>query len=151
MQRRPLKGWLKKLAHGLALIAGWLLFFGFWWHVLTTQSISHREIVLLIAGSLILFPLLTLYWVLHNRAIYKAKGPRRQVRVVAEHYPCDWEGRNMLGEWSVLKSARSIVVMVDSENKVYQGTPSLASGPRSAVPDPSLSWSIPSKRSIGDN
>jgi hypothetical protein len=104
----------------LALIAGWLLFFGFWWHVLTTQSISHREIVLLIAGSLILFPLLTLYWVLHNRAIFKVKGPRRQVRVVEEQYSRDWEGRNMVGEWSALRAARSIVVLVDSENKVYR-------------------------------
>jgi len=149
MQRRPLKGWLKKLAHGLALIAGWLLFFGFWWHVLTTQSISHREIVMLIAGSLILFPLLTLYWVLHNRAIYKAKGPRRQVRVVEEQYSRDWEGRSMVGEWSVLRNARTILVLIGSENKVFQGTTSWA-GPLSEVPDPSLSWSIPRNRSSGD-
>lgn len=120
MQRRPLKGWLRKLVHGLALIAGWLLFFGFWWHVLTTQSFSRQEITLLIVGSLIVLPAVTLYWVLHNRAIYKSKGPRRQVRVVEESYPHDWEGRQTVADWAVLKDARSILVRVESEQKVYE-------------------------------
>lgn len=120
MRRRPLKGWFKKLAHALALILGWLLFFWFWWHVLATQEIYGPELALLLLGSAAVFPALTLYWVLHNRRIYRAKGPRRQPRIVDEHYPQDWEGRRVVADWPSLVSARSITIQVEPETKVYQ-------------------------------
>lgn len=120
MQRRPLGSWLKKLAHGLVLILGWLIFFGFWWYVLATQDIYRPELLLLLAGSVLAFPLVTLYWVLHNRRIYRAKGPRRQLRSVAEDYFRDWEGRTVRADWARLQSARSITIRVESEDKVYR-------------------------------
>ncbi len=120
MHRKPLTGWLKRLAHVVALLAGWLLFGWFWWHVLATQEIYRPGLILLLAGSAIIFPVVTLFWVKHNRRIYRAKGPRRRIRAVTEQYAHDWEGRAIVSDWSALRHARSIVVRLDAESKVYQ-------------------------------
>lgn len=120
IQRPPLKGVGRRLLHALLLLAGWMLFFWFWWHVVTTQEIDSRQVMLLIGGAVLLLPLLTLMWVLHNRNIFKLKGPRTCVRVVQEDYRADWEGRAVHADWAGLKSARVVTIEVDESGKHYR-------------------------------
>lgn len=119
MRRQPLpKAW-QKLLHLLLNLLGWVLFVGFWWHVLTTQEIDPRSILILIVGSLLVLPMVTLIWVLHNRGIHLRKGPRTSVRQVEELYAADWEGRRVHADWPVLKQARVVTISVDETGKHF--------------------------------
>lgn len=119
MRRQPLpKAWQKPLHLGLNLF-GWLLFMWFWWHVLTTQEVNPRTVSLLIMGSLLVLPFVTLAWVIHNRGIYLRKGPRTTVRQVEEQYDADWEGRVVHADWDALRQARSITISIDDKSKHF--------------------------------
>jgi hypothetical protein len=120
MRRAPLSGWFRRLVHVISLIAGWALFGWFWWHVIATQSFDHRLLVWLIGGSLVLLPLVTVIWVLHNVAIFRAKGPRRQVRERELQYPQDWMGRRVEADWPALRAAQAINIRLDNGTKQYR-------------------------------
>lgn len=120
MRRQPLpKAWQKPL-HLVLVVAGWALFAWFWWHVLATQRINPHDIAILIAGSLLFLPILTLAWVLHNRNIYRLKGPRTTVRQIAETYAKDWEGKQVHASWADLKTVRIVNIDVDESGKHYR-------------------------------
>jgi hypothetical protein len=77
-------------------------------------------------------PALTLYWVWHNRSIYRRKGPRRGVPAVDESYLRDWNGRTVEADWPMLRHARSITVQLHDERKHYAlGAAALTRGARS--------------------
>jgi hypothetical protein len=121
MQRKPLPRLWQKPVHALLILLGWLVFAGFWWHVLATQRIDPRDVFLLIAGSLLIVPAVTLSWVVHNRNIHRRKGPRTRVRQVEEAYAQDWAGSPIHADWAALKRARVVTIQVDGAGKHFRG------------------------------
>ncbi len=122
MQHSPrpvLSGPLHVAAHVAIVLVGWLLFAGFWWLVLQQGPHSLAPIVWLIGGTLVLVPVATLYWVLHNRGIYARKGPRRQVHVVETAYSTDWAGRQVHADFASLQRAARIVIDSDAADKHF--------------------------------
>lgn len=113
------RGIWNTLGQALVVALGWIGFVGLWWLV-AQRPWEVRGLVWLIGGSLVVLPLITLYWVWHNRSIYRRKGPRRAVAMVDESYARDWNGRAVQADWPMLRHARSITVQVGDEAKHYQ-------------------------------
>lgn len=119
MCRKPLSGWVRRLAHVFVLTTGWALFVFSWWRVLTTQNVSYPVLGWLIVGALLLIPLVTLFWVRHNIEIFQRKRPRLRVRGADERYQRDWEGRTINAAWREVRRAQEIQIALDAERKNY--------------------------------
>lgn len=113
------RGFWHRLGQALVVALGWIGFF-WMWLLVAERPWEVRGLVWLIGGSLVVVPLITLYWVWHNRSIYRRKGPRRATAVVNESYLRDWNGREVQADWPMLRHARSITVHVGDEGKRYQ-------------------------------
>ena len=122
-QRPALSGPLQVAWHVFLVLFGWGLFGGFWWTVLQQETSSLSNIVWLVACALVLLPVITLYWVLHNRGIYDRKGPRRHVHVVETKYAQDWAGRPVRAEFDQLKQARLITIHSTADEKHFHASP----------------------------
>jgi hypothetical protein len=112
------RGFWHALGQALVVALGWVGFVWLWWLV-AQRPWEVRGLVWLIAGSLVVLPLVTLYWVWHNRSIYRRKGPRRAGAAVDESYLRDWNGRAVQADWPMLRHARSITVQLHDEQKHY--------------------------------
>lgn len=122
--RRPaLSGPLQVAWHIILVVFGWVLFGGFWWAVLQQESNSLSNIVWLVAGALVLLPVITLYWVMHNRGIYDRKGPRRHVQVVEAPYAQDWAGRPVQADFDQLRQASLITILSTADEKHFLAPP----------------------------
>lgn len=119
-QRPALSGPLHVIWHIILVVLGWSLFCGLWWIVLQQTSNSLSSIIWLFSGALILLPIITLFWIRHNRGIYAHKGPRRHVQVVETRYEQDWMGRAIQANFDQLKQARSITILSNSEEKCFR-------------------------------
>ena len=119
-QRPALSGALHVVAHVLLVACGWLLFAGFWWLVMAQESHAVSNIIWLLASALVLLPIVTLYWVLHNRGIYARKGPRRQVQVFEKAYTHDWTGRAVHAMFDQLRQAPRIIIHSSQDEKHFQ-------------------------------
>jgi hypothetical protein len=127
----PLRGWPQRLLHLAALAVGWGLFF--WaWHDVLDQHWETEFLTWLVTGSLVVLPLLTTAWVLHNVGIHRRKGPRTGVRKVDETYRHDWNGREVAADFAALARASVVVIDVDGKRKVY----------RAAGAVPTVAWSV---------
>jgi hypothetical protein len=115
----PLRSWPQRLAHLAALVIGWALFFWGWYDVLG-QHWDTTALIWLIVGSLVLLPLMTIAWVLHNVGIHRRKGPRTGVRKVDETYRHDWNGREIAADFAALAHAGVVVIDVEGKRKVYR-------------------------------
>jgi hypothetical protein len=124
-QRPALSGRLHVFGHGILVVLGWAIFCGFWWVTLLRQPHFPDELGLLMAGALLLGPLVTLYWVLHNRGIYARKGPRRQVQTMTESYTHDWAGRPVRAQFQTLRQCSVIVVRSTQQDKLFQSASDL--------------------------
>lgn len=107
------------LGQALVIGFGWVSF-GWMWLLVVQRPWEVHGLVWLIGASLIVLPVVTLYWVWHNRSIHRRKGPRRAVAVVNEHYLHDWSGRAVQADWPMLRLARSITVHIGDDSKSYQ-------------------------------
>jgi hypothetical protein len=125
-----LSGWPQRLLHLAALVAGWGLFVWGWYDVLG-QPWDTRTLTWLVVGSVIVFPVMTTAWVLHNVGIHRRKGPRTSVRPVDESYRADWNGREVGADPAALAGASIVVIDIQGERKHY----------RPAGTDP-LRWTI---------
>lgn len=115
----PLRGWPQRLLHLAALAVGWGLFF--WaWHDVLGQHWETRFLTWLVTGSLVILPLLTTAWVLHNVGIHRRKGPRTGLRKVEETYRHDWNGREVAADFAALARSSVVVIDVEGERKVYR-------------------------------
>jgi hypothetical protein len=108
----------RRLGQALVVALGWIGFV-WMWILVAQRPWEVRNLVWLIGASLVLLPLVTFYWVWHNRAIYRRKGPRRGVASVDESYVRDWNGRHVQADWPVLRHARSVTVQLQGEAKQY--------------------------------
>ena len=122
-QRPTLSGPMQVAWHVILVMFGWVLFGGFWWAVLQQESNSLSNIVWLLASALVVLPLVTLYWVLHNRGIYDRKGPRRQVQVVETAYAQDWAGRPVRADFDQLRRAQTITIHSTADEKHFLASP----------------------------
>lgn len=115
---------LRTLLHLLLLVAGWAGFVWMWLLVATRPWESDR-LLWLILGALVLVPLATGLWVVHNRSLYRRKGERRAVPVVDKPYRRDWRGRPVLADWAAMAVSPVVTIVVDEDGrKRYRGVES---------------------------
>lgn len=115
----PLRGWPQRLLHFAALAVGWGLFSWGWYDVLG-QHWETEFLKWLVTGSVVILPLVTIAWVLHNVGIHRRKGPRTGTRKVDEAYRHDWNGREISADFAALARASVVVIDVEGKRKVYR-------------------------------
>jgi hypothetical protein len=124
MRRERLASWPIKFVHAIALLAGWALFF-YWWYEVAIQDWNRTLVALIIFVTLIVAPVITVGWVAHNISLFRRKGPRLGAPKVSLDYPRDWNGRTIDADWDRMREARLVEVSVDGDRKVYTpGDPS---------------------------
>jgi hypothetical protein len=127
MQRETLRSGWQRLLHLVGLAAGWILFV-YWWYLVAINDWDETDVALIILVTLVVSPALTIGWVLHNRGIFRRKGPRMHQPQVALVYAVDWNGRAVQADWAALADAAVVAVTVDGPRKLY-----LAEVPAAAV------------------
>ncbi len=109
----------RQIAHAVLLLAGWAVFFGFWWKVLR-RPVSFDPLFVVIPLIIIVVPTVTFYWILHNVHLYRRRDARRSAAGAPERYDRDWYGRQVMADWEKLRGAHDIVVEVTGDNKRYE-------------------------------
>jgi hypothetical protein len=99
----------------VAIAVGWPAFAWSWWRVVQTHSTPTAAAVAMPFALAALTAIVTVWWVRHNRAIYRRKGPRRAVPVAAFPYLQDRRRRPLALDRQTLGYAREIVVSVDAD------------------------------------
>lgn len=107
------------VSHGLMIVAGWVLFFWGWQRVLD-RGADFSELRWLVFGAMVVVPVVTVSWILHNRGIHRRKGPRRRVPAAALDYRVDFHGREVVAEFRALASAQRIDIELDGALKRYR-------------------------------
>ena len=79
--------------------------------------LSARRVLVL--AALVVVPVLTLSWVLHNVGIYRRRGARRAVTPVNWSYDADFNGRRVAADWPDLTLARRVDVVIDGDTKRF--------------------------------
>lgn len=116
MTGRPV--WRRRVAHGVVIVLGWLLFAWSWQRV-TADRPEIGELFWLLVAALMVVPVLTLSWVAHNVGIYRRKGPRRSVTPVSPQFERDFNGRRICADWAPLQHSRRIRIVVDEQHKRF--------------------------------
>lgn len=119
MRAASLSGWPQRLLHTAVVLAGWGLFVWGWYEVLGRPWDS-RALWWLIVGCLIVLPLVTIAWTLHNIGIHRRKGPRQGRPQIELSYAQDWNGREVVADWSALADARVVSIETNGNRKVYR-------------------------------
>jgi hypothetical protein len=113
-----LKGWRERVLHLAALAVGWAMFFWGWYDV-SGQPWDTTVLKWLLGGSLVILPLFTIAWILHNVGIHRRKGPRTRLREVDDSYLHDWNGREICADLTTVRSAPIVVIRIEGGRKVY--------------------------------
>jgi hypothetical protein len=117
---KPLPFW-QRVLHGIVLLLGWACYLAFVLYVIMHASLD--EIRFLFSFVLICFiciPMLTLFWIKHNRRIFQKKGPRKQFQQVKESYDVDWLNVPVIADWDSLKEAKKISIIVGDNSKRFE-------------------------------
>ena len=130
--RARLPALLLKLAHLMGVVVGWVGFVWLWLLV-AARPWDSQGLVWLILGSLLVAPLLTGAWVLHNRSLHRRKGERQAVAAADMGYSRDWHGRTVQADWDTLRHSRLVLVRVDGERKIFEGSLIAGSEPAAAA------------------
>lgn len=77
-------------------------------------------LAMLIVLSIVIVPLVTLYWVEHNRDIYARKGRRQGGRSGPENYQHDWTGRLVHGQFDTLRHSQRVIINSTADDKYFQ-------------------------------
>lgn len=123
--------WRRRLLQLLLIAGGWWLFVWSWLRV-TADGPEIGELRVLLLAAVLVVPLLTVTWVVHNVGIYRRKGPRRAVTPVATHYTRDFNGRHIDADWTALVRARRVDIVVAGAHKRFVAV-SPPTGARKAV------------------
>lgn len=100
------------------VLAGWLLF-AWCWRVVTADHPSVGQLSDLLIGAMVVVPVFTVSWVVHNVGIHRRKGPRRSVPAVVQRYERDYNGRFIHADWAALARAQRIDVVIDGDCKRF--------------------------------
>jgi hypothetical protein len=104
----------------LAILGGWLVFGWSWMRVARETS---PDTVLWGVGAIgaitVLVIATTAWWIVHNIRIYKKKGPRRSVPIAMPGYRQDFLGRELDGDWSLLRRSSVVVVLAEDGRKRF--------------------------------
>lgn len=111
-------GWVRRTVHCIAIVLGWVLF-AWGWIVVTADRPDPGDLRTLLIGSLVVLPVLTVAWVLHNVGIHRRKGPRRSVPRADMYYERDFNQREVQADWAALASAQFIDIEVDGAVKRF--------------------------------
>ncbi len=118
MIKRPgLKSHAQRIGHVLFIGAGWFGFVYLWARVLGRPWDSALLVALVLIGAL-LAPLLHYFWIAHNKAIYRAKGPRTAVPAIDAEMRNDWLGRRYVADRAAVRATPMLLVEVDHNSKV---------------------------------
>ena len=117
--RPALSGPAHVFLHVLVVVSGWGIFGWSWWVVGIEQALHPAVITSLILVTFIVAPLVTLYWVLHNRDIYLQKGPRLGVSSATEIYKQDWAGRLVHAKFDELRQSQLVIINSTPEDKYF--------------------------------
>jgi hypothetical protein len=110
--------WLRPGSHALVVAAGWLLFFWGWQRVLA-RGADFSELRLLVLGAMVVVPVVTVSWILHNRGIHRRKGPRRRVPAALLDYRVDFHGREVQADFAALAHVQRIEIELEGASKRY--------------------------------
>ena len=119
MRREPLRGAGQRLVHVVVVAAGWFLF-GWAWLLVGRDLPDYDVLAWMIVATLVISPTVTLYWVLHNLALFKLKGPRLRLPDPQAAYLNDWAGRPVVADWDMLRTAPITVIGVVDSRKLYR-------------------------------
>jgi len=115
----PALGWRRRTVHGLAIVAGWALFFWGWQRVLAGGP-DFSDLRVLMIGAAIVVPVVTVSWILHNRGIHRRKGPRRHVPGATLDYHTDFHGLPVVADFAALAQARHVHIAIEGGRKTYR-------------------------------
>jgi hypothetical protein len=107
------------VAHALFIVAGWVLFFWGWQRVIS-RGADFSELRLLVFGAMVVVPVVTVSWILHNRGIHRRKGPRRRVPAASLDYRVDFHGREVVADFGMLAGAQRVEIELDGAIKRYR-------------------------------
>lgn len=126
----------REILQVLIVALGWIGFVWLW-VLVGRQPWDSSSLVWLILGSLIVLPVVTLVWVIHNRALFKRKGERRGVAPADLGYPEDWNGRRVDADWATLRTSSMVSIDVAGPVKTYRDTTIAAARVAAAPIEPS--------------
>jgi len=121
----PLKSWRERVLHLVALAVGWTLFVWGWYDV-SNQPWDTTALKWLVGGSLVVLPLFTVAWIVHNVGIHRRKGPRTHLREVDDSYRHDWNGREISADLATVRGAPIVVIRIEGGRKIYTAAGKLA-------------------------
>jgi hypothetical protein len=100
----------------------WLLFVAMWYRVYWITTIGDvKDAVAYLAGITAAYSVLVTAWVLHNIAIYRRKGPRREVRTLDFSSIHDRLGSYIIAPTDI-RLKQAITVSVAGGQKVFSET-----------------------------
>lgn len=120
--------------HAVLVALGWLGFVWLWSLVLARPWES-RDLRVLVVGTLLVAPALTVLWIAHNVGIYRRRGPRRRLAVVDAPYRRDFHGRAVVADFDALQRQPFVVVAIEGNRKCYR-SPASTPTPPAAPPGP---------------
>lgn len=126
----------REILQVLIVALGWIGFVWLW-VLVGRQPWDSSSLVWLILGSLIVLPVVTLVWVMHNRALFKRKGERRGVAPADLGYRHDWNGRRVDADWAALRASSMVSIDVAGPVKTYRDTAIAAARVAAAPIEPS--------------
>lgn len=101
-------------------LASWALFALAWWRVIDLGAAVSSVTIAGVALTAVLVLVIDMWWIRHNRGIYRRKGPRRGRPQVDLAFERDSLGRTLEIPFEALTTAEvSLTVTVDGK-KVYR-------------------------------
>jgi hypothetical protein len=110
----------KEAVQWVAVLAGWTVFAWSWMRVAgETSPDTILWGVAAIGAIAALVMTTTIWWIVHNIRIYQRKGPRRSVPIAMPAYRRDFLGRDLDGDWSLLRRSSVVVVLAEDGRKRF--------------------------------
>lgn len=106
---------------GIGAVVGWPGLAWCWWHVVENgdaPTAAMLTVPLLLAAVTVVF---TTWWVRHNLAIHRRKGPRRTVPAAPCPYLTDRRARPLHFDDGHVRSARHVVARVGADGAKHYG------------------------------
>ena len=101
-------------------VGAWVVFALAWWRVVALDAMVSSGTLLALLGAALLIVSVDVWWVTHNRNIYRRKGPRQARPVVSAPYVEDTIGRP-IHLHPTARSAAEVSISVDADGtKVYR-------------------------------